>query len=505
MSKVFRRRQVPHSGQRSLVRQAVVGIVLAEVVCMVALTCVSIWHERRVRLHAVDVALEGRADSLFGAVQDAEDAGDHVQLDPREMQIPAEDAFAVYDLDGRRLGASSQAPEPLLIFGGRAGLRTERWEGRQFRVLHRTNLRIIDRAESSGAGLQRPVLIVYATPLDGIWREILRGVGFYLVAGLLLLGGTTIFIVALMRRVLQPLEKLAKAAQAVSPKQLHFSAPDQALELVELRPLGLALMAMVTGLREAFDREHQFLGDAAHELKTAVAVVRSSLQVTLLRPRSPEEYQGGLERAVQDNKRVEDLIARMLLMARLEEGAGGTQQTADVAAAVSASLEALSSFAQSVGVQLVQGQPCVKLEAASQLHCLWVPVAEEDLGILIRNLVNNAVEHSVAGSVVRIEIGLLDQLVQLSVMDEGSGIPEEALPYIFERFYRADASRARGTGGVGLGLSIARAIVQGGGGTIVAKSRPGGGTEMIVSLPQAVQAQSRDMLKRSSSIVPQVG
>ena len=476
-------RQLTPERGRSLIRQAVRSIVLAEIVCMVALTLVSVWHEREVRLHAVEIALEGRADSLFGAVQDAEDTGAHVELDPREMRLPTGDAFAVYDMDGRRLGASEGVPDKLVSFEGPAGFQTERWHRHTFRVLRRANLRVIDRAESNGVGLQRPVLIVYVTSLDGIWRESFRGVGFYLGTGFLLLGATTLVIVGQMRRVLQPLGKLAEAAAAVSPRRLQFIAPAEALALSELRPLGLALTSMVTGLRDAFSRQHRFLGDAAHELKTAVAVVRSSLQVTLLRRRSAEEYETALERAVQDNKRVEDLVARMLLMAQIEEGDGRTPEPADLNATVALTLRVLGPLAQSAGVTMVQQKDELVSGLPGESDSLRVPVGAEPLGVLIQNLVTNAVEHSAHGELVRVDTRLNGKWVELRVTDQGEGIPDEALPHVFERFYRADRSRARVSGGVGLGLSVAKAIVEGGGGTIIARSQVGEGTEMIVTLP----------------------
>ena len=482
MTSVPARQRTPERG-RSLIRRAVRSIVLAEVVCMVALTLVSVWHERKVRLHAVEVMLEGRADSLFGAVQDAEDVGDHVELDPREMRLPAGDAFAVYDMGGRRLGASQGAPERLVSFAGPAGFRTERWHRHTFRVLRRANLRVIDRAESNGVGLQRPVLIVYVTSLDGIWRESFRGVGFYLGTGILLLGATTLVIVGQMRRVLRPLAELAEAAAAVSPRRLQFVAPAQALGLTELRPLGLALTSMVTGLQDAFSRQHRFLGDAAHELKTAVAVVQSSLQVTLLRRRSAEEYETALERAVQDNKRVENLVARMLLMAQIEEEDGRTPEPANVNATVAHTLSMLGPLALRAGVTMVQQKGRGGDKSCAGADALFVPVGTEPLGVLIQNLVTNAVEHSARGGLVWVDTELRNRWVELRVMDQGDGIPDEALPHVFERFYRADSSRARVTGGVGLGLSVAKAIVEGGGGTIIARSQVGEGTEMIVRLP----------------------
>ncbi len=492
-----RHRQVG-PGERSLVRQAVVGIVLAELLCMVVMAAVSIAYERRARLRALDVVLEGKADSVFGAVQDAEDAGDNVQLDPREMETPKGDLFAVYDQNGRWLGGSSGSPEPVRVNREerRARLDNQRWAGRTYRVLSRPNLRVIDRAETKGAGLERPVTILYAMPLDHIWREIFEGIGFFLGASLLLTLGTMVFMVALMRRVLQPIEELAAAASAVSPRELLFQAPEHALTTKELRPLALALTAMLQELRVAFEKQHQFLGDAAHELKTAVAVVRSSLQLLLLRRRAPEAYEEGLRATVRDNARAEELIARMLLMAQLEETTRRPQSVrANVASVVQRCLRRLEPLAIHAGVQLRGNEPTlseVSLDSSSSSNekreveeSMFVPISSSDLEVLLSNLLVNAIEHSGPGSSITTSIAREQAGAVIRVTDEGEGIPEEAQQHIFERFFRVDRSRARVTGGAGLGLSITKAIVDAAGGTIAVQSRVGEGTTITVRLPRA--------------------
>ncbi len=470
--------------ERSLIRRVVLGIVTAELVCMTALTAISIEHERRVRLHAVDVTLEGRADSLFGAVQDAEDAGDNVELDPREMRVPPGDVFAVYDRGGRRLGGSAGAPESLVRMQGGRELRTEHAHRHSYRVLRRDNLRIIDRAESGGVGLERPVTIVYATPLDHLWHEVFTGIGFYLAASAVLIAGTTVFMVGLMRRVLQPIEELAAAAAAVSPRRLQFEASPLTLETRELRPLATTLDAMVGELREAFERQHRFLGDAAHELKTAVAVVRSSLQVMLLRRRSPAEYEAGLRAAVRDNARAEELISRMLLMAALEQPASQGAARSELGSVVRGCVAKLQPLAEQAGVLLERND--------GARGWVEVSVSAENLEVLLSNLLVNAVEHSERGASVEVVWEAVGREAAVRVVDHGQGIPAEALPHIFERFYRADRSRARVTGGAGLGLSIAQAIAEGAGGSIAAESRLGEGTVMCVRLPViAMEAAGR--------------
>ena len=122
--------------------------------------------------------------------------------------------------------------------------------------------------------------------LIGIWHDVFEAIGFYLGMSVLLTVLTTGVVVLLLRSALQPIAALAAASAAVSPRQLTFGAPAEALAIRELRPLALTLSAMIEELRLMFDRQHRFLGDAAHELKTALAIVKSSLQLLLLRPRT---------------------------------------------------------------------------------------------------------------------------------------------------------------------------------------------------------------------------
>jgi signal transduction histidine kinase len=114
-----------------------------------------------------------------------------------------------------------------------------------------------------------------------------------------------------------------------------------------------------------------------------------------------------------------------------------------------------------------------------------VPLAAEDCAIVIENLLMNALQHSPRNAKVHLNLRSENTTVELTVADQGEGIDPAALPHIFNRFYRGDPSRARSTGGAGLGLAICKAAVERAGGTIELKSDPGKGTTAIVRLPKA--------------------
>lgn len=463
---------------RSLKRQVIVSILLAEILCASALTGAALLHEWRVRVRALDTTIKGRSDSLLGAIQDAEDPQDNVSVDPNELEIPKEDIYAVYNQGGRLLGASVFAPSAL-IGRGSDGVSTRRFDREPYRVLQREGVRIIDRLENGGVGLRRPVTIMYAVRSDHVWHEVLQAARFYVVVGALLIGITAASMLFLLRRILSPLQDLAAEASGISFRSLKFEAPSSALQLLELRPLAGTLAAMVSGLRQSFDQQTRFVGDAAHELKTSVAVVRSSVQLLMLRPREPKEYVSGLRTILFDNARVEELVNRMLVSARFEERAFNSDLKpafrTDVSKVSQRTIERLKSFTEAHEVAIKS-----RLMASST-----VQLSADELEVLISNLLVNAAQHSAAETEIVVSIFERSSSVILQVEDFGEGISKAALPHVFERFYREDSSRSRETGGAGLGLAICKSIVEAAQGTIAVESTQGVGTIVTVRLPLA--------------------
>ena len=455
---------------RSLTQQVVGIVFVAQVLCALLLAGTAIFDEAHTHLRAFDVRLQGHSDSLLGAIQDAEDPNSTVQVDPEELRLPQEDVFAVYNHGGAMLGSSAGAPEELTARGVN-GFRSVRFHGVRYRVLQREGLRVIDRSEFGRHGLQRPVTIVYASPQTHVWHEIFESLRFSLisivVATALTLGCVTFFL----RRSLRPLSDLAVAAGRISPPLLDFDPPASVLRIRELRPLADVLSEAVGRLREAFAKEQRFVGDAAHELKTAIAVVRSSIQVLMLKRRTADEYAAGLERVLQDNVRVETLVAQMLLLARVEEAAGTDVASLDLSLAAQAVLVQLRPIAEERQLELI-------CDCAPKM---MVRISPERAQVLLSNLVLNAIQHSEAGARVEIRVARRgESAVAFEVKDSGTGIGSEALPHIFERFYREDRSRSRNTGGTGLGLAICKSIADTAGASIQIASRAGEGTKVTV-------------------------
>lgn len=466
--------------RRSLIRRAIVSVLLIEFLCAAAFVSTAMWHEWRTRFHALDVTLAGRADALIGAVQDAEDPEDHVKVDPAEFAPQRGEYYAVFDPSGRLVGASSRTISPILERGG-DGFRNVRDGEHRYRLFQTQALRIIDREETHGVGLRRPVTVLYAASTDHLWHQMAETANFYALVSLGLLCVTAVVLVVLLKRLLAPLEELAGRAAEIGSDSLRFDPPAAAMQVSELAPLAEALSAMVARVRTAFDAQHRFINDAAHELKTAVSVARSSIQLLGMRSRTPEEYSAGLERVLSDNERVEQLVQQMLSLARFEEQGGGSPVQCDMGEQVQQAVEMLVPVAESRGIEV----RCAAAAGAA------VAVAPEAAKILASNLILNALQHSDAGSevIVSVEQGPASEgAVVLAVQDSGSGIAAENLGRIFERFFREDPSRSRQTGGAGLGLAICKSIVDGAQGTIAVQSEVGKGTLVRVSLPVAASS-----------------
>jgi signal transduction histidine kinase len=235
---------------------------------------------------------------------------------------------------------------------------------------------------------------------------------------------------------------------------------------------------MLGRLEHSFVQQKEFLGNAAHELKTPLAVVKSTLQSLLQRPRSADEYQKGLEHCLEDLQRLEQLLQWMLRLARAEQWAHGALrrdlQVIDVTATCEEAVERVRHLAAERGMT-------IRLAKNGQVPLQADP---EDLQLVWSNLLENAVRYSPEGGLVEMNVATVNGgPVRVTVEDHGPGIAADELPHIFDRFYRGDPSRNRATGGFGLGLAIAKALVEAYGGKITAESTPGEGTCMTVELP----------------------
>ncbi|WP_348266392.1 HAMP domain-containing sensor histidine kinase [Edaphobacter paludis] len=460
----------------SLTRRLVIAVLLVELLSAVALTGLALVYERHTQFHAFDIMLRGRAYSLLGAVQDAEDTADNLMLDGTEHSLPVKDIYEVRDASGRILGRSGNwnGPGDKTLKINNDGFFQIRIKGKHYRAIQVQGVRIVDPGDKGG-GIPRHVTVVYGSETEHVWDVITDAVQFYAIASLLLLAISGVLMFWLLNRGLDPLRELAAAAAVVSVNSWEFAPSERARQIKELAPLTGALEIVLDGLRRSFMQQHQFVSDAAHELKTAVAVAKSSVQLLTMKHRTATEYEAGLERCQADCERMEEIVAKMLTLARVEsqDESKTVSYTTNLNDCVGVVAEQLATVAQEkrLRISIVESEVAI------------VDVAAEQLQLLCSNLILNALQHSVEGAEVRVAVQAHSHSVELRVEDDGSGIDPQVLPHVFDRFYRSDPSRSRKTGGTGLGLAICKAIVSKARGSIDITSELGRGAIVTVRFP----------------------
>ena len=276
----------------------------------------------------------------------------------------------------------------------------------------------------------------------------------------------------LATRTLRPIDRMSHTASGISEHDLSRRIDADSVPS-ELSELALTLNGAFERLEQAFHRQARFTADASHELRTPLSVIRAQAELALRRLRTPQEYRAALEACLGSAKRMSAIVEGLLALARAD---AGEQEIA----IREMSLDEVVRHAARQAHEAA-GAECVAL------RCDLTPVRVRGdsalLGQVVSNLVENAVRYNRAGGHVDVSLHRRNGTVVLQVDDDGPGIPEQALPHLFERFYRLDKARSRERGGSGLGLAIARWIVEAHGGAI--RARPGihAGTTFEVTLP----------------------
>lgn len=468
----------------SITRRLVGTLLLIEFVSVLALIGAASLHEYHVQTQSFDAELVADSESLMGAVQDAEDTDDSVLLDLRTVHVRKSAVFQVEDEQGHVLGAAGDVGPAFAAFAAHPGFHNQKVSGRWYRFYTLHGLRIIDPGDPDG-GKTHQITILYGTPSAHVWHEVLEEIRFYAIAGAVLSVITAILIVGVIRRRLAPVYELAAEAERIHSANWHFHAPESAIETIELRPLARALESALERVQRSFEQQKRFTSDAAHELKTDLAIVKSSLQLLSMRKRSMEEYDAGLARSMQDFTRLEDTVQKLLTLARLEQSTGTSlneesRPSCSLREAAEEAMYQIRPFAQLKSIEII-------LDADSSMPV--VPVDRRDAVLLCSNLLMNAVQHSSRGGRVHLELLHKTDNVTLTLRDWGEGIREEDRPYLFHSFYRSDISRSRESGGTGLGLSICKAICDNSGGTIDISNHAEGGVLVAVNFPAYVEAE----------------
>lgn len=282
------------------------------------------------------------------------------------------------------------------------------------------------------------------------------------------------------RRALAPVTAIINKARNISPGQLSERVPVPRAD-DELRQLSLTLNALLDRLERAFRSQERFVSDASHELKTPLAILRGELDLMASRCRSPEEISLTLTSASQELDHLSRMVEDLLLLARVDGGAGTLSlQQVRLDELVLETASRLEPFARPRAIRI---RADLENSDSADFDILGDP---DLLRVLLKNLVENAIKFSPDGSVVEVLVGGGSDFAEVQVRDHGPGIPEESIPRVFERFYRA-AAGATGAAlvqGSGLGLAIARRIAEAHRGAIEVESRPGAGATFTLRVPR---------------------
>jgi signal transduction histidine kinase len=293
-----------------------------------------------------------------------------------------------------------------------------------------------------------------------------------LLLGVLIAGAAAVLITLFLSgRIVRPVEQLTEAAQRMEKGDLTVRVPVDSED--EIGQLAHAFNAMAGGLEQQEQLRRNMVGDVAHELRTPLTNLRGYLEAArdgLLRPDT-----AFVDNLYEETMLLQRLVADLQDLAQAEAGQLAlARRPAELAGIVEQAVSALRPQADSKEVTLGTDLPA---------DLPLVSVDPERIGQVLRNLLSNAVAHTPPGGKIDVTARAGQDEVSVSVRDTGTGIPAEHLPYVFDRFYRADSSRARQTGGAGLGLAIVKQLVVAHGGAVSVASEPGKGSTFTFTLP----------------------
>jgi heavy metal sensor kinase len=317
-----------------------------------------------------------------------------------------------------------------------------------------------------------------AAPLEQMLRRLLEmlAVGLPLTVAVAVAGG---FV--LVRRALDPVERIARKAQEITQHNLSERLP-VVHSGDELERLSLSLNHMISRLQEAIDGSKQFVADASHELRTPLTVMRGELENLAQDRQLGRETRETLGSVLEEVERLAEIVESLFALSRLDAGERSSEwRRFDLAELAATTAEQMSLLATDKNVS-------VTCESSAGVMVEGDPAR---LKQVIVNLLDNAIKYTAAGGRVRLAVRREQACAVLEVADNGIGIPAEALPHVFKRFFRVDTSRSREQGGAGLGLAIVKSICSAHGADIEVISEVGRGSTFRLRQPLAGDAAAR--------------
>lgn len=443
------------------------GIVLSAI-----LVCFSVAVYGLMRHHLLtltDAALSEELEDLSGDVKRCNDPAllarelglRYTSHDGYVFQVSARGGAVLFRSDG--LG-----PEGLPAPGPRWSSQSPEYATRTLARLG--HARLAWKVLRGPGGLLNVQAAVSLAPNDRALRELLTALLF---AGPLVVAGTLGGGYWLARKALAPVDRMAAAAQEITLTRLdrRINAQNSGDELGRLAD---TFNDMIARLQRSFEEVRRFTADAAHELRTPLASMRTEAEVALRSARCPDRDQRVLEDLLEEIDRLTRLVTQLLFLCREDAGLSTVPHVPmrldEIVRDVATHMQVMARD-KGVALELAAIPACVVRGDSDRMRQLWF------------NVLDNAIKYTPAGGLIEVSGACADGRTRIVVADSGIGIPAEHLPRVFDRFYRVDPARSRELEGTGLGLSICRSIAEAHHGRLEIESTPGRGTKVTLALP----------------------
>lgn len=324
-----------------------------------------------------------------------------------------------------------------------------------------------------GLNVDRAVLVIGRTTknIEQTLSQLFKTLTLVLPLTLFVMGCCGIFF---LRIVLRPVQNISDTARDIEAQDL--SRRIMVTTQDELGTLAATINRMIARLEKAFRRQKELTGDASHELRAPLTVIQAEATLALQRKREASYYQRSIEIIAKESDHMAAIIGQLLFLARVDS----ENEMMDLTEMD------LVPFTQELSADI---EPLFhEKQQTLTVHQTGPLVVKADYSLLqtvILNLLRNAMQYTPARGEISVSLVQENSMARISVSDNGIGIPEDALPYIFNRFYRVDKARARESGGSGLGLAICKHIVELQQGQISVRSQVDTGTSFSVTLPLA--------------------
>ena len=383
----------------------------------------------------------------------------------RFIRIRRADGTQVYISDAPKDGSFDPAEVPLFP----PASETESWRTQK---LSNGSMLLIASLNFKSAG-NPDYFVEFGGLLDPV-ESMLNHLFLQLALGLpLAVGIVTVGGFLLVHRALRPVERITHAAEQITQMNLSERLP-VTRSGDELERLSVALNRMIARLDVAFQNSKRFAADASHDLRTPLTILRGELESLVEDPQQNEELRGRLASLLEESIHLSKIVEQLFTLTQLDSGESRTEwKRFDLAELARTTADQMCLLAEDKQIALT----C----AADQPVC--VQGDRSRIKQVIVNLLDNAIKYTPSQGRVQVRVDGGNGQAVLEVADSGIGIPPDALPHVFERFYRVDKTRSAEAESAGLGLSIVKSICAAHGAEVEAFSMPNAGSRFTVKLP----------------------